>query len=167
MTAWLVARVMTNLEPKITDRLARLRTESYWPKFCDSIIDKRSHRKRKVVKPLYPCYLFVKTNQFYFLYEIEGITGVVMLGESPARSDRLDLEIIKMRESESNGYVPAPIVELAPRLIVGSNVVILSGVLRGHVGVCREKRGSRAKIVTNLFGGNTPVWHSEADLAVA
>jgi transcription antitermination factor NusG len=167
MTAWLVARVMTSLEPKITDRLARLQTESYWPKFCDSIIDKRSHRKRKIIRPLYPCYLFVKTVSFYFLFDIEGVTGIVLCGESPARSDRLDREINKMRDSESNGYVPAPIVELAPRLIIGSKVVILSGVLRGHVGVCQERRGSKAKVVTSLFGGDTPVWHSEADLAVA
>jgi transcription antitermination factor NusG len=167
MTAWLVARVMTSLEPKITERLARLQTESYWPKFCDTVIDRRTHRKRKIIRPLYPCYLFIKTVSFYFLYEVEGVTGIVMLGESPARSDRLDLEIIKMRESEDNGCVPAPIVEVAPRLVVGSNVVILSGVLRGHVGICQEKRGKQAKVATNLFGGETPVWHSEADLAVA
>jgi transcription antitermination factor NusG len=167
MSAWLVARVMTNLESSITARLDRRNTESYWPKLSEQIIDRRSHRKRKIIRPLYPCYLFIKTNLFYFLYEIDGITGIVMRGESPARSDRLDLEITKMRASECNGCVPAPIVESAPKLLVGSKVVILSGILRGHIGVCREKRGSNAKVVTHLFGGETPVWHSEADLAVA
>lgn len=167
MSAWLVARVMTNLENEITTKLARLDTESYWPKFCDTIIDRRTHRKRKIIKPLFPCYLFIRTNFFYFLFDVEGITGVVMKGESPARSDRLDREITIMRESESEGCLPAPIVECLPKLVVGQRVVILAGVLRGYVGTCREIRGSKAKVGTSMFGGEIPVWHSELDLAVA
>jgi transcription antitermination factor NusG len=167
MPAWIVARVMANVENTVVSRLARLGTESYWPKFSQPVIDRRSHRKRTIIKPLYPCYLFVKSRIFYFLFDVDGITGVVMEGESPASSDRLDAEIVKMRSSESEGLVPAPIVEVAPRLAVGCKVVILSGVLRGHVGTCNEFRGSNVKIVTNLFGGETPVWHSETDLAAA
>jgi transcription antitermination factor NusG len=163
----MVARVMANVEDAVVSRLARLDTESYWPKFSQQIVDRRSHRKRHLIKPLYPCYLFVKSTVFYFLFEIEGITGIVMKGESPAVSDRLDEQIAKMRSSECEGLVPEPVVELAPRLTVGSKIVILSGVLRGHVGTCNEFRGSNVKIVTKMFGGETPVWHSETDLAAA
>jgi transcription antitermination factor NusG len=168
MAAWLVARVMTNVEDTVVERLSRIGTESYWPKFVDTIVDKRTHRKRKIIKPLYPCYLFVRSTIFYFLFEVDGITGVVMKGEGPATSDRLDQQILKMRDSESGeGFVPAPVVELAPRLSVGRKVVILSGVLRGHCGTCEELRGSKAKVITTLFGRETPVWHSELDLAAA
>jgi transcription antitermination factor NusG len=158
---------MANVENTVVSRLARLDTESYWPKFAQTVIDRRSHRKRKIVRPLYPCYLFVRSTVFYFLFDVDGITGVIMSGESPASSDRLDAEIVKMRSSENNGLVPAPIVEVAPRLVVGCRVVVISGVLRGHVGTCNEFRGNNVKIVTNLFGGETPVWHSERDLAAA
>jgi transcription antitermination factor NusG len=109
----------------------------------------------------------VRTRFFYFLFDVDGITGVIMEGQSPASSIRLDAEIVKMRSSESEGLVPAPVVEIAPRLAVGRKVVILSGALRGHVGTCNEFRGNNVKIVTNLFGGETPVWHSETDLAAA
>jgi transcription antitermination factor NusG len=109
----------------------------------------------------------VRSTVFYFLFEVEGITGVVMRGESPATSVRLDQQIEKMRDSEREGFVAAPVVELAPRLSVGCKVVILSGVLRGHCGTCEEIRGSKAKVVTALFGRETPVWHSELDLAAA
>jgi transcription antitermination factor NusG len=166
MADWLVARVMSNLETEITKKLARLDTESYWPKFYEIISDRRTHRKRKIVRPLYPCYLFIKTNLFYFLFDVEGITGIIMEGQSPARSVRLDREITIMQASECEGCVPAPVVELAPKLSVGNRVMILSGILRGHVGTCRELRGSRARVGTNLFGREIPVWHSEADLAV-
>jgi transcription antitermination factor NusG len=167
MSAWLVARVITNVEEAVTHRLSRLSVESYWPRFRDQVRDQRTHRKRYVVRPLYPCYLFVKTHPFYFLFDIEGIVGVVMRGNSPAMSDRLDREIAHMRASENDGFVSRPVVESAPRLQVGSRVVILNGILRGHLGMCQEFRGSRAKVVTDLFGGETPVWHSERDLAVA
>ena len=130
----------TNSEDTVISRLERLGCESYWPKFSCSIIDRRSHRKRRVIKPLYPCYLFVRSRLFYFLFDVEGITGVVMQGESPAGSDRLDAEIGKLRSSESDGLVPAPIVEIAPRLSVGRKVVILSGILKGHLGTCEEFR---------------------------
>jgi transcription antitermination factor NusG len=167
MPAWIVARVMANVETTVASRLARLDTESYWPKFAQQVIDRRSHRKRWIIRPLYPCYLFVRSSVFYFLFDVDGITGVVMEGESPASSDRLDAEITKMRSSESEGLVPAPVVKVAPRLAVGRKVVIISGVLRGHVGTCNEFRGSSVKIVTNFFGGEAPVWHSETDLAAA
>jgi transcription antitermination factor NusG len=158
---------MANVENAVVSRLARLGTESYWPKFAQQVIDRRSHRKRQIIKPLYPCYLFVRTRFFYFLFDVDGITGVIMEGQSPASSIRLDAEIDRMRLSERNGFVPEPVVAQSPRLIAGNKVVILSGVLRGHVGMCKEVRGNNAKIVTNLFGGETPVWHSEEDLAVA
>jgi transcription antitermination factor NusG len=167
MPAWIVARVMANVETSVATRLARLDTESYWPRFAQQVIDRRSHRKRWTIRPLYPCYLFVRSRVFYFLFDVDGITGVVMEGESPACSDRLDEEISKMRSGESDGLVPAPIVQVAPRLTVGRKVVILSGVMRGHVGTCNEFRGNSVKIVTNFFGGETPVWHSETDLAAA
>jgi transcription antitermination factor NusG len=158
---------MANVESTVVSRLARLDTESYWPKFAQTVIDRRSHRKRRLIKPLYPCYLFVRSRVFYFLFDVDGITGVVMEGESPASSDRLDVEIARMRSGERDGLVPAPIVEVAPRLTIGRKVVVISGVLRGHVGTCNEFRGNNVKIVTNLFGGETPVWHSETNLAAA
>lgn len=167
MSAWLVARVLTNVEENVTRRLLRYEVESYWPKFRESVRDRRSLRKRTVVRPLYPCYLFVKTFRFHFLFEVEGITGVVMSGAVPSTSFRLDAEIERMQSSEVEGYLPQPIVEEMPRLTVGSKVVILAGVLKGRVGTCREIHGSRVKVGTRLFGGETPVWHSERDLAAA
>jgi transcription antitermination factor NusG len=167
MSAWLVARVITNAERIVSDRLLARDTESYWPRYREAVVDKRTHRKRYVVRPLYPCYLFVRAKAFYFLYHVEGIVGIVMRGEEPATSKRLDEEIAKLRDGESEGLVARPIAEQAAKLLVGSNVVILNGLLRGHFGTCSELRGGRAKVVTKLFGGETPVWHSERDLAVA
>jgi transcription antitermination factor NusG len=120
-----------------------------------------------VTKPLYPCYLFVKTRLFYFLLAIDGITGIVMNDSRPARSHLLDAEIARLQNSERDGFVPEPVAESAPQMFVGKNVVILSGILRGFVGLCTEVRRGRAKIVTSLLGGAAPVWHSEMDLAIA
>lgn len=89
-----------------------------------------------------------------------------MKGESPATSDRLDQQIERMKCSECEGFVPAPVVEQSPKLSVGSEVVILAGILKGHIGTCREFRGKNVKVVTNMFGGETPVWHNETNLSV-
>ena len=86
-----------------------------------------------------------------------------MCGEGPATSVRLDNQIVKLRNSEQDGFVPAPVVE--PKISVGSEVVILSGVLQGRLGKCEEVQGTRAKIVTMFFGRETPVWHSDSNLA--
>jgi transcription antitermination factor NusG len=167
MSAWLVARVITNSEQSVKERLARIGTESYWPKFRDTIRDFRTARKRSVIRPLYPCYLFVKSDEFYFLFDVQGVVGIIMRGIIPERSRRLDFEIQKMKASENDGFVSKPIVESPPRLISGSRVVILSGILKGCSATCKEFRGSKVKVVTDLFGGETPVWHSERDLAAA
>jgi transcription antitermination factor NusG len=90
-----------------------------------------------------------------------------MRGDAPEQSCHLDSEIIKMKSKENNGFVEKPVVKSPPRLIDGTKVVILSGILKGRSGICSEFRGNRVKVVTNLFGGETPVWHSERDLAAA
>ena len=167
MSAWLVARIMTNVEEAVSHRLSRLDVESYWPRFAESTMDRRTHRKRTIIRPLYPCYLFIKSQAFYYLFNIEGITGVVMRGSEPASSCRLDSEIEIMRSSEHEGLVPAPIAEVAPKLHIGDRVIILAGLLRGHIGTCADLRGGRARVDTVLLGRATPVWHSECDLAAA
>jgi transcription antitermination factor NusG len=168
MADWLVARLITNAERAVTDSLAMRDTESYWPRFQESVRDKRTHRKRIVTRPLFPCYLFIRPIQsFYSLLEVTGIIGIIMRGACPAMSDRLDREIERIRSSELDGFVPKPVVATTPKIQVGNRVVILSGILHGQLGLCCELRGTRAKIITNMFGGDTPVWHSERDLAVA
>lgn len=82
-----------------------------------------------------------------------------------ATSNRLDDIVEKLRSSESSGFIPAP--RVIPKLATGGRVVILSGVLSGHIGMCGEVRGERVKVSTSLFGGEASSWYSEQDLAAA
>jgi transcription antitermination factor NusG len=168
MSIWLVARVLVGQEAVVTSRLLRIGTESYAPRYCSHIIDKRTHRRRIVVRQLFPCYLFVRTQPFHWLTEIDGLTSIVMNGIGPARSSQLDRFVEDTRLSEVDGFVPEPFIKtFEPRFKHGSRVSVLRGLFRGHLGTCIESCNDNVhvRVSMDLFGREVPVVHSECDLA--
>lgn len=168
MSAWLVARVLVGQEAKVTTLLARLGTESYAPRFRDSIIDKRTHRRRLVTRHLFPCYLFVRSSSFYWLNDIIGVTSIVMDGPEPARSSQLDRFVASARASEVDGFVPAPSIKaFAPRFRSGARVAVLRGLFKGRLGMYIElcNDNQHVRISLDLLGREVPVVYSESDLA--
>src|SRR5215471_19597997 len=127
MSDWLVARVIANTENTVIDRLGQLEIETYLPRTRERIFDCRTSRKRWITRPLFPCYLFVRSAAFYLLFDITGIVGVIMFGGRPAMSDQLDGEIAKLRAKEDpRGFIldkPKP-----KRFQRGDQARVLTGI---------------------------------------
>jgi transcription antitermination factor NusG len=168
MSIWLVARVLVGQEEPVIERLKRAETESYAPLYREQIIDKRSHRKRFVERRLFPCYLFVRTQLFYWLTEIDGVTSVVLDGESPARSTALDRFIDKTKLSEVDGFIPSPNPVKQSRFTPEARVAVLRGLFKGKLGEVLEACSDEVHVdvLMPLFGRQVPIRYSESDLAV-
>jgi transcriptional antiterminator RfaH len=164
---------MPNKESLVATRLERaFGTQSYHPRFVATLSDRRTHRKRKVVRPIFPCYLFVKSEiQFYFLRDVEDLTSVVLtMDGEPIRSERLDHAVENMIAKEgSEGIVELSDNSIRPfRFSVGERVRVLSGAFASVLGVCAEVTiDQRFAILLELLGRKVRVVYNDEDLATA
>jgi len=165
--AWIVARVATGCERIVQERLfKRHRVASYCPRFIKCIIDKRTHRRRWLETPLFPCYVFVRSRdgRFYHVLDVNGVTRVVMEGERPAMSSGLDRAVAKMRSTERDGFVPPPVVELLSSYKTGDKVQVTRGVLKDRVGVFQTQNDRHVIVLMDFFGRKLEVNYSELDV---
>jgi transcription antitermination factor NusG len=168
MSIWLVARVLVGQEERVIHRLDRLGTEGYAPRYRDQIVDRRTHRRRQVIRRLFPCYLFVRTDAFYWLSDIEGITSIVMDGLEPARSSQLDRFVDNAKASEVDGFVPAPVAVVNSKFKNKVRVAILRGLFKGCCGVTLKSYADMHVDILmdrDLLGRKVAVRYSEHDLA--
>lgn len=117
---------------------------------------KRRDRKILIKRPLFPNYLFVRlgTHQENWLtvYRTHGVVRICGNGQ-PAPIPDEDINSIKIFvESERNMY-PLPF------LVVGSKVRVISGPLKGAIGILiREERKKRRLVVSiELMGQSVAV----------
>jgi transcription antitermination factor NusG len=165
MTDWLIARVMTNSEGQVAQRLSYLGYDSFFPQYRERVVDRRTLRRRWEARKLFPCYVFVRSlPRFYFLRAVRGVGGIVMKGPRPATSPQLDDKIEQFIANEDDsGFVDLPEVAELAKMSVGDRVMVLRGLFHGVAGAVEEIRGGRVKVLL----GNVSVWHSELDLANA
>jgi transcription antitermination factor NusG len=165
---WLVARTQTNGERKVEFMLERRGVETYAPRFRASVLDRRTRRRRFVIRSLFPNYVFVKSSTFYFLLEISGISGILMHGCAPAQSDVLDSEILRLRSSEDrNGFVAQPLIEKKFKFRKGDNIRVLKGILTDRIGKCDHYDDDLVVVSLNMLGRKVGLKFSEFELAAA
>lgn len=170
MPAWLVARTMPNRESLVKSRLERLDTPSYFPRFVVTLSDRRTHRRRKVVRPVFPCYLFVKSeSKFYFLRDVDDLTSIVMVDGEPARSHKLDESIENMITTENNnGFVEFLEKTKPTKFFAGDRVRVLSGAFASLLGICAEVTlDQRFAVLLDMLGRKVRVVYNDEELATA
>lgn len=160
-------------EGRAERHITRKGVTSYCPRFVD--LSSASQRKRI----LFPSYVFVKVapHEWQFLLSTQGVVGVIMSCENPARSPQLDMAILDLiSRTDANGLVPLPpppaaaipSPPLRSQYIEGQKVKAVSGQMRGRYGVYQGlgPRG-RIDVLLNVFGRSTRVAFIEGDLVAA
>jgi transcription antitermination factor NusG len=113
--------------------------------------------------------LFVQSApQFYFLKDVEGVTGIVLENGTAATSDRLDRVVEKMmRVERDNGLVE---IDTRPPLKfkIGAQVRVIRGVLKDLLGVCSGITVDRRfAVFLDMLGRKVSVVYNGEDLAAA
>jgi len=147
---WYAIRTRSNYEFKVSYLLGKKSVNTFYPSVLKW--SRRKDRKIKVVRPLFPGYIFAEcpANPGDWL-EIKKTEGVVnILGTKDAPLPVPGEQVENVRKIVESGIDPLP----HPFLKEGERVVVVDGPMRGAVGIFNgfnEKKGALV-ITVDLLG---------------
>jgi len=155
--SWYVLRTKTGHEDKVRIRLED-KTECLsvlLPKM--EVMVTRSGKKRRMLKPLFPGYLFVQMEpRDEFRYEVKNTPGVINFissGNIPIPVRESEIEHIMSLVEEPGTTVIRPDFE------VGDSVQIVDGPFMGQTGVISQvdMKKNKFKVVIDILGKQIPI----------
>lgn len=166
---WYVVRVQGNRENSISEKLKKYSTEGELIGKLSEVISPmkkiftiKNGKKVKRETPLYPGYVFIKTNSIgelkYFFKQMSGVSGFLSnrSGEPQSLSDSEVKKMINNHEEEINKDFP---------FTVGEKVKILDGPFSTFVGTIEDISGEKIKLSVSIFNRATMIYLNENQIA--
>ena len=150
--SWIVARTKSSRERWAAENVSNLGYEFYFPK----VFQLRKNVAR--VEPLFPCYLFIKTDgSWRVLLSTFGISSVVVFGNSPATVSQQIIDNFKTREVDGCVQLPQ-LEEYTTRFKPGAQVRVKGGVFSGYTGIYKgQDPKQRERVLLDFLGRKTSV----------
>jgi transcriptional antiterminator RfaH len=139
---WRVFYTLPRAEKKCEERLVERYVETFLPK--RSVWRQWTDRKKKVIEPLFPNYIFAQVNELERLrvLQTDGIVRCVSFNGSPAIVTEEEIEQIRIVQQEA---IELALVPYRPER--GTTVVVVEGPLQGLKGEVTEHRGQTHIVV--------------------
>jgi transcription antitermination factor NusG len=157
----ILARTQAGREMWAAENIVRQGYGFYLPKLYEQRRIK-GRRYELIAVPMFPTYIFVFAEAWYWLFGTWGVKSVVMRGSEP---DRIPLrELDRMRSLESKGVVRLP---RAPKSLydVGDKVSVRTGAFRDHEGVVQGMDSrQRVQVLFDFLGGKVKMLVSAGSL---
>ena len=148
MPGWAVAILSPQCERKATENLARKKLTYFFPRIKRTV----RHRGKRVhhLDALFPNYLFLLLQDaWHEVFDMHGISGLIMSGDAPAKLDDAVIGEIKSRCNADGVYTPPP----KPKFKTGETVRMSAGPLSDIKGSLAELRGEdRAIVLLGVLG---------------
>lgn len=159
--AWYVLHTKSRFENVVYDGLSRKEVEAFLPKI--KVRSKRRDRRMIIEVPLFPGYLFVRTdlNPYHHLDILKTSGAVRLIGTKlgPVPVQEMTIESLKIMVASDLE------VTTGRRLRRGDRVIVVSGPFAGVVGTFLRYRG-KGRVVVNIeaLGQHAGVDVDEADV---
>ena len=142
---WYVLHTKSRHESVVNDGLARKSVEVYLPKI--TVPSKRRDRKKTIRVPLFPGYVFVKTDLHPHTHlEIVKVAGAVrFIGNKQGPLSIADETVESLKIMVESDYA----VTTGNNLKKGDNVLVVHGPLEGVMGPV-VRYGGKGRIVVNV-----------------
>ena len=140
---WYALYTNPRAEKKVEEELKKRSFEVYLPQH--TTLRQWSDRKKKVIVPLFPSYLFIHTELERNYFDILNVPGVV-------KFIRMGKEIVSIRQQQIDNIrlllsnfelLEAKNYQFKPKM----NVEVIAGPLRGMKGIISESKGNKLFII--------------------
>ncbi len=141
---WNVIYTYPNSEKKIHSELIRLNIEAYLP--TQKVVRQWHDRKKKIEVPLFPNYLFIKTQResMWRVMSVNGVVRFLIQDGQPAFVSENEIGLIKKLVDKYGDYIE---VSTDLHIAAGEKVIIKHGPLAGIEGTLSSQRGSKVFII--------------------
>jgi transcriptional antiterminator NusG len=143
---WYAVHTRSHFEQKVFDGFAGKSIESFLPKI--QVMSRRKDRRKKILIPLLPGYVFVRFDMNPETYwDIIKTTGVVrMVGVSGKPVPAKDEEVASLMILDGTDRT----VQNRTYMRAGDRVMIMEGPLKGLVGYYLRHKGQSDKVVVSI-----------------
>jgi transcriptional antiterminator RfaH len=163
VAGWAVVIAKPNSEAIAVVNLQRQGYETYLPRF-----KLRKVNKPTLIKPLFPRYLFVHIDKFWYsIRGTRGVSGILLADDGPAIVNPAVVAAIKAKE-DSEGYISLGREDRQEKFIKGQPVKTLEGPFAGlsmiYEGMSVQ---DRVKVLADILGRQVQIVVSESKLVAA
>ena len=146
MKKWFVIYTKANQEIKVTERLTKIGISCY----CPTVIIKRqySDRKKKLIKPLIPSYVFVfiEEGRRKDVFSVFGVVQYLFWLGKPAVVNKREIDLMKQYLKGEFHSV------LLKNFTIGKFHKISEGILKGKIGRVIEIQKNQIKLQLESLG---------------
>jgi len=144
--AWYVVHTCCHHEARVEERLQRQGLEVFLPRLTE--VRRWRDRKKVLRLPLFPGYLFVHdvldTPTYYDIIKLPGVVRLIGNKGTLATVPPETMESIKLAVASDRPYYPYRY------LLKGKWVRVVEGPLAGVVGIIREHKDQKRKVVVEV-----------------
>lgn len=142
---WYVLHTKSRFENIVYDGLEKKSKEVFLPKIW--VVSKRKDRKSMLHSPLFPGYVFVKTDldprDHLDILKTAGAVKLIGNNHGPVPVPKQDVESLKIMVAADEE------VRAGSRFLKGDRVIVLEGPLAGVIGIFVHQRG-QGRIMVNI-----------------
>ena len=143
---WFVLYTKPNFEIKVANAINSMGIEAYCPVFHQ--IKQYSDRKKKIIKPLIPSYIFLKIpkENRNIVFTIPGVVRYLFWLGKPAQVKEKEIEMLKGNLTDNYDEV------LISKLKKGNKYTIPSGPLKGRTGTVLDVLKNKLRLELPSMG---------------
>lgn len=143
---WYAVRTRSNHEFKASDLLGKKSLNTFYP--AVHRWSRRKDRKKKILRPLFPGYIFVEcpadAKSWLDIKKTDGVVGI--LGNDNVPESIPEDQIGSVRKMVGSGIDPLP----HPYLKTGDRVVVVDGPLKGAEGIFEKLNDKKGSLVISV-----------------
>ena len=139
---WFALYVRSRFEKRVDEQLSRAGVESFLPLVEETHV--WSDRRKRVLAPLFPGYVFVRTDlkDRVAILQTDGVVRFVSIGNQVSRVPDNQIEWVKILIGQPDK------IHRAEYVSVGERVRVIAGVFRGMEGTISQVKGSTRVVIS-------------------
>ena len=166
MESWYAVQIKPRQELLAEENLQRQSFNTYLPRI--QVSRRVRKKKREVIEPLFPGYLFLSINLTQKdttpIRSTRGVVGLVKFGNQPRPVPDTIIQHLKQNEDAESGLH----ISAMPEFKKGDKIQIAEGPFEGLDGIFKKEKGEdRALILIDILGKQSMVTLKQNEIAPA
>lgn len=146
MPRWYVVQTRSHFEQKVFEGLQGKAVEAFFPRM--EVMSRRKDRKKKIMVPILPGYVFVHSSLDAWIYwqiiKTVGVVRIIGVNGQPVAAGEEEIASLMVLDGTDRT------VENQAYMSTGDKVMVMEGPLKGLVGFYLRHKGRSDKVVVSL-----------------